>query len=245
MATAVGEAAEKLWDLGKTFAPLAAGIVIMGEVKGAVMGIGAALMGLSLNPVGALVTALGLLASAFIAAKIAGMDFGEYLDTIFEKLTGIETAVGWLHRQEAGEKAINKNVGNAEDAIKRGDPERAQRAIDALKEKREAIAAEQRKAYQDDMRAKMQAQKDHDDGDWRHRFKLATRSTFTRTSRPTYIEQSKRRKSHMAAIDSSVRILEGPLLRLRGENFVRDTIVSRGIICFEGRGSASARSPAV
>ena len=118
-----------LWEAAKALAPLVAGIhavrFAMTAVAIPIGAVGAALLGLSTNPVGALIISLGLLASAFGAAKLAGKDFGEYIATIAGRVLGLKNAVTDLQDKEGREKSDNKIVGRAEDAIAAGDVSKA------------------------------------------------------------------------------------------------------------------------
>lgn len=80
--------------------------------------VGSGVMG---GVIGVFITALGLLAAAFIAAKLKGESFGDFLNDLKDDLLGVEGAVTKLRKTLAEEKERGERTAIIEEAAKKGD----------------------------------------------------------------------------------------------------------------------------
>jgi hypothetical protein len=106
--------AEKVLWLAKNFASLAAGAVVMREIIVLTMEFRTAFTAVSLaiaaNPFGLLIDALALVAAGFIAARIEGKSFGDYLETLKDNITGVKGAVSVYGDQVSRQKDHSKSA---------------------------------------------------------------------------------------------------------------------------------------
>ncbi len=141
-------------QLASDFGALAIGAVVVSRLHGAITALTPSIAGLIttfqaggllalVNPMTALVAVVGLLAAAFIGARLEGVAFGDYVMMMLGRIAALggeaQDAVSKLKREMEAEKEFNQNTGAADEAAK---GEVTDEKVEALKGSLAALEAE-------------------------------------------------------------------------------------------------------
>jgi tape measure domain-containing protein len=172
IAAGVRDITKNLVYLIDNYGGLMMGVGIMVQFRGAITAAAGAVVGLTnaftaggligmLSPQGVLIAGAGLLAAAFIGARLEGEKFGDYMSMMLGRMVAdadkATDAVSRLRRAERGEQEYSGAVGAAEEALAGDDTDanlakaKAERAKIAAQEKVAAEELARRKAELADM----------------------------------------------------------------------------------------------
>ncbi len=145
--------AKNLVWIVKEFGGLAAGLAVMVQLRPAIMGVTAALTA-TMSPIGLLQAGLGVLALAFVAAKVDGVSMGEEVCLTFDRITGkaneAGNAVTRFRSTMKGEKE-NADRNTKNDAMI--DAPASEDNLKSLEQERDRLATEKTKAINTWVRA--------------------------------------------------------------------------------------------